>query len=51
MYVDTSGKVLAVGVTPPDESGEESVDCLVGVLKDAKMPSPGSWPAKVSFQL
>jgi hypothetical protein len=51
MYVDTSGKVLAVGVTPPDETGEESVDCLVGVLKDAKMPSPGSWPAKVSFQL
>jgi|RhiMethySRZTD1v2_1073278.scaffolds.fasta_scaffold54638_2 hypothetical protein len=51
MYVDTSGKVLAVGVTPPDESGDESVDCLVGVLKDAKMPSPGSWPAKVSFQL
>lgn len=50
MYVDTSGKVLAVGVTPPDETGEESVDCLVGVLKDAKMPSPGSWPAKVSFQ-
>jgi hypothetical protein len=51
MYVDTDGKVLAVGVTPPDETGEESVDCLVGVLKDAKMPSPGSWPAKVSFQL
>jgi hypothetical protein len=51
MYVDTNGKVLAVGVTPPDETGEESVDCLVGVLKEAKMPSPGSWPAKVSFQL
>ncbi|MFO7179518.1 MAG: AgmX/PglI C-terminal domain-containing protein [Pseudomonadota bacterium] len=50
-YVDTDGSVLAAGVTPPDEAGEASVDCLVGVIKEAKFPSPGSWPAKVTFSL
>jgi hypothetical protein len=42
---------LSVGVTPPDDQGESAVDCLVEVLKHAKFPSPGSWPAKVSFSL
>jgi hypothetical protein len=51
MYVATDGSVLAAGVTPPDEDGEESVDCLVSTLKGASFPSPGSWPAKVTFTL
>ena len=51
MYVSTDGSVLAVGVTPPDEGGEDAVDCLVSTLKQATFPSPGSWPAKVTFAL
>ncbi len=51
MYVNTKGKALAVGIAPPDERGEDAVDCLVDVLKSASYPSPGSWPAKVSFSL
>jgi hypothetical protein len=51
MYVGTDGHALSVGVTPPDSHGEAAVDCLVGVLKEAKYPSPGSWPAKVTFTL
>jgi hypothetical protein len=51
LYVATDGSVLSAGVTPPDEDGEASVDCLVGILRDAKLPSPGSWPAKVSFEI
>lgn len=51
IYVATDGSVLSAGVTPPDESGEESVDCLVEALKSAAFPSPGSWPAKVTFAL
>lgn len=51
MYVGTDGSVLAVGVTPPSEEGESAVDCLVSTLKDASFPSPGSWPAKVTFSL
>jgi hypothetical protein len=51
IYVATDGSVLSAGVTPPDETGEESVDCLVSTLKEASFPSPGSWPAKVTFTL
>lgn len=51
MYVATDGSVLSAGVTPPDGDGEGSVDCLVSTLKSASFPSPGSWPAKVTFTL
>lgn len=51
IYVATDGSVLSAGVTPPNEDGEESVDCLVSTLKGASFPSPGSWPAKVTFTL
>ncbi len=51
MYVATDGSVLSAGVTPPSEEGEGNVDCLVSTLKDATFPSPGSWPAKVTFVL
>jgi hypothetical protein len=51
MYVSTDGSVLAVGVTPPGEGGDDAVDCLVSTLKQATFPSPGSWPAKVTFAL
>jgi hypothetical protein len=50
-YVAADGSVLAASVTPPDEAGEDDVDCLVEVLGEATFPSPGSWPAKVSFTL
>jgi len=51
VYVATDGSVLAAGVTPPNEAGESDVDCLVSTLKGATLPSPGSWPAKVTFSL
>lgn len=51
MYVATDGSVLSASVTPPDEEGENSIDCLVSTLKSASFPSPGSWPAKVTFTL
>jgi hypothetical protein len=51
IYVGTDGSVLSAGVTPPDEGGEGSVDCLVSTLREAAFPSPGSWPAKVTFAL
>jgi hypothetical protein len=50
-YVAADGSVLSASVTPPDEQGEEEVDCLVEVIQQATFPSPGSWPAKVSFSL
>ncbi len=52
VYVQTNGSALAAGVTPPDERGEgTAVDCMVGILKGLHFPSPGSWPAKVSFDI
>ena len=51
LYVATDGSVLAAGVTPPDEAGDAAVDCLVDTLKGATWPSPGSWPAIVSFSM
>ena len=51
LYVDTEGKALGVGVAPPDEGGEASCDCLADVLEKGEYPSPGSWPAKVTFSL
>jgi hypothetical protein len=51
MYVGTNGKPLGVGMAPPGEQGGDAIDCLVDVLMSATYPSPGSWPAKVSFSL
>jgi hypothetical protein len=50
-YVSTEGSIIAASVTPPNEAGEAAVDCLVDALRGASFPSPGSWPAKVSFSL
>ncbi len=45
------GKVVAVGVAPPDKDGETKADCIVDAVKDWKMPSPGGYAAKVTFTL
>jgi hypothetical protein len=50
-YVSTEGSVLAASVTPPNEGGEPKVDCFVDTLRGATFPSPGSWPAKITFPL
>jgi hypothetical protein len=51
VYVRTNGTALAAGVTPPDERGEAAAECLVDVIKGMRFPSPGSWPAKVMFDV
>lgn len=51
VYVDTNGTALGAGVAAPEDSPDEASDCIADVLKSAKYPSPGSWPAKVTFAL
>ncbi|HLK40770.1 MAG TPA: hypothetical protein VKU41_28650 [Polyangiaceae bacterium] len=52
MYVGPGGKVLAAGVTTASRDDQDKADCLAGLLLKMKgLPSPGSWPAKVSFAL
>jgi len=45
------GKFSAVGVAPPSKEGEAQVDCIVAALRSIKLPTPGSYAAKVSFSL
>jgi hypothetical protein len=52
MYVGTGGKVLAAGVAASTRDAAGKADCLSEALVKMKgLPSPGSWPAKVSFGL
>jgi hypothetical protein len=46
-----AGQVVAVGISPPGPDGETKADCLVDLVKKMKLPSPGSYAAKVSFDL
>ena len=40
-HSEAHGKVLAVGVAPPNKDGEAKADCIADAVKDWKMPSPG----------
>ena len=52
MYVGPGGRVLSAGVVAPGKDSDDKAQCLVKVLVAMKgLPSPGSWPAKVSFGL
>jgi hypothetical protein len=52
MYVGPGGHVLAAGVATSGKDDGPKADCLSEVLTKMKgLPSPGSWPAKVSFGL
>ena len=51
MYVGTDGSAIAVGGSPPGPGADMALDCIVGALRSAKFRSPGSWPAKVTFDL
>lgn len=52
MYVGPGGKVLSAGVAISNKDAEESANCLAKALVKMKgLPSPGSWPAKVTFPL
>lgn len=45
------GKVQASGLASPSKDGVDKIDCLLGVVNNLQVPSPGSYAAKVSFAL
>jgi hypothetical protein len=45
------GRVQSVGVAAPSKEAVEKIDCIVDEVKSWKMPSPGSWVAKVDFRI
>jgi hypothetical protein len=51
MYVNTSGKAFAVGVSSADEKGEDAADCVLEALKKPKFRSPGGYAAKVTLSI
>jgi hypothetical protein len=52
MYVGPGGRVLSAGVATPARDSGDQADCLAKTLLKMKgLPSPGSWPAKVTFGL
>lgn len=45
------GAAISVGVAAPDQRAWAAVECLERVLSRAVYPAPGSYPAKVTFEL
>jgi hypothetical protein len=52
LYVGPGGRVLTAGIATSSREGVDKSECLEKVLlKLHGLPTPGSWPAKVSFGL
>jgi hypothetical protein len=45
------GKVQAIGVSAPVKDASDAIECIIGEVKGWKLPSPGSWGAKVEFRI
>ncbi len=50
-YVDVDGKVVAVGGAAADEASAEKLDCVTSEVQGWVFPSPGSYAAKLTFQV
>jgi hypothetical protein len=50
-YVAPGGQVLAAGASASSREGADGIDCALTAITAWSMPDPGSYPAKVSFQV
>jgi len=50
-YIEPGGAVLAAGGTMPDQDGGEALDCLLEGVRGMSMPDPGSYAAKIIFEV
>ena len=48
---ELGGKFKSIGVSVKTKEAAEKIDCIVDALKPLELPSPGSYPAKVTFAL
>jgi hypothetical protein len=51
VYVAPGGRVVAAGASTPDQTQSDALDCVADAVRGWTMPDPGSYPAKVSFDL
>ncbi len=49
--IDSSGSLLTAGANEPNPGSADAAECVVHTLKNMHFPSPGSWPARVSFSV
>lgn len=50
-YVSPGGNVLSVGGASPDAASLSGLDCVIAQVRNWRMPNPGSYAAKVTFDL
>jgi hypothetical protein len=50
-YVVPGGEVRSVGVAGSTHGDSARLDCVADVVRAWRMPDPGSYPAKVSFEV
>ena len=50
-YVERPGRILAVGATTDAEPLVETLDCVVEHVRGWETATPGSYPARVSFEV
>lgn len=50
-YLRYDGKPIAVGIAPPNEKGEEVIDCMVKLLEKIKFGNTGRKVSKLSFEM
>lgn len=51
LYVAPGGTILGAGAAADSQPAADKIDCLLGAIRQWKMPDPGSYAAKVSFEL
>ncbi|MCB9611462.1 MAG: AgmX/PglI C-terminal domain-containing protein [Sandaracinus sp.] len=50
-YVAPGGRVIAAGASTSEQTQSDALDCVAEAVSGWSMPDPGSYPAKVSFDL
>ena len=50
-YVAPGGRVITAGASTPNAEVLGHVDCIVEAVRGWSLPDPGSYPAKVTFEL
>jgi hypothetical protein len=50
-YIMPGGRVQAAGAATDDAEAVDSLDCVAQAVRGWSMPDPGSYPAKVHFEL
>lgn len=51
VYIEPGGEVVAAGASSREQVSAEQLDCVAGAVAGWTMPTPGSYPAKVTFDL